>query len=503
MYGVKKLDNNAHQVLSKSIRWMIFWVLFINCIGVAFSAGIMAPAGSIIKANLGLMDVEYGLFSGLYAIGRMAGAILFSCLVNNINRKLLLIIAAIIKFSTLVPFYFSNDGYFLLVCRLISGIGHIWPVIYAPLWIGQFGVKKNMKFMKNMISVASGCGRGGGYIVDLIVGGNNYKKSFLCNGIWVGACGVCYLLFPKIYFSSKLATITTKDGKELLRPTVAKVVSIYAVRKSNEEDKDINLYKVNKSLFTNGVFMFLLFSRCVILSIRTMLTIWICVYVQTVIGYPNKTQITLFYVAMIIFNPLIGSQIGGKCTSAVGGYKDKNSMWMLFAFYLFAVLIFTPITWTNTWWVFLILVSLFQVAGSAVLPSIAGIMNSCIDSKDKTKASWVIAVLSSFMGSLPAGVTYGLINDFWKEYDKKFPMKCFVTYGYIGLCEILIAICFRYKYESGQEKEEDKKEELFVSEKDKEKEKHKAVGIDAINDVHIPMEVDKTELDEGAELENK
>ena len=130
-------------------------------------------------------------------------------------------------------------------------------------------------------------------------------------------------------------------------------------------------------------------------------------------------------------------------------------------------------------------------------------MNSCIDSKDKTKASWVIAVLSSFMGSLPAGVTYGLINDFWKEYDKKFPMKCFVTYGYIGLCEILIAICFRYKYESGNEKEEDKKEELFVSEKDKEKEKHKAVGIDAINDVHIPMEVDKTELDEGAELENK
>ena len=50
MYGVKKLDN-AHQVLSKSVRWMIFWTLFINCIGVAFSAGIMAPAGSIIKAN--------------------------------------------------------------------------------------------------------------------------------------------------------------------------------------------------------------------------------------------------------------------------------------------------------------------------------------------------------------------------------------------------------------------------------------------------------------------
>ena len=95
----------------------------------------MSPGAKTIKAQLGMMDLEYGCFSAMYAIGRMTGALLFVSLVNAVNRKYLMIAACFVKSITVILFKFSNNGYFLLCVRLISGIGHIFPVIYAPIWV--------------------------------------------------------------------------------------------------------------------------------------------------------------------------------------------------------------------------------------------------------------------------------------------------------------------------------------------------------------------------------
>ena len=44
------------------------------------------------------------------------------------------------------------------------------------------------------------------------------------------------------------------------------------------------------------------------------------------LGYTNKPLTTFVFAYMITCNPLIGNLIGGKITSFIGGYNDKNSL---------------------------------------------------------------------------------------------------------------------------------------------------------------------------------
>ena len=108
-----------------------------------FSSGIMASSGKDIKTSMSMMDLEYGCFSAIYAIGRMAGSLLFVILVNAVNRKYLIIASCLLKAITLFIFNFSTDVYFLLAVRLISGVFHIIPVIYAPIWVSQLCIQKS------------------------------------------------------------------------------------------------------------------------------------------------------------------------------------------------------------------------------------------------------------------------------------------------------------------------------------------------------------------------
>ena len=61
----------------------------------------MAPAVKFMKPAFGLMDLEYGCFAGVYAIGRIMGAIMFGAVMNVVNRKYLMIYALYLGFQCL------------------------------------------------------------------------------------------------------------------------------------------------------------------------------------------------------------------------------------------------------------------------------------------------------------------------------------------------------------------------------------------------------------------
>ena len=186
---------------------------------------------------------------------------------------------------------------------------------------------------------------------------------------------------------------------------------------------------------------------------------------------------------MIVGNPFIGSEISGFFTSRVGGYKNKNSMYILLCFYIFAVGTFTPAPFLNVWWHFLICAGLFQIFGSAVLPALAGIMNGSIAPESKASSSIITSFFSAIFASVPAPIIYGLVNDKMKDYDTHFCMKMFMVYGYIGVFMVILAICFR----------KDKGEELLEKTETK-------VGPEATEDIHIKFDKKEKEGEEGTEL---
>ena len=141
----------------------------------------MASSGKDIKTSMSMMDLEYGCFSAIYAIGRMAGSLLFVILVNAVNRKYLIIASCLLKAITLFIVNFSTDVYFLLAVRLISGVFHIIPVIYAPIWVSQLCIQKSKYLMSSGMSLAMPVGRALGFIWNYYIGGD--KVIFLFNSI--------------------------------------------------------------------------------------------------------------------------------------------------------------------------------------------------------------------------------------------------------------------------------------------------------------------------------
>ena len=91
LHIIKQGAQYERPLLSKSVRWGIWVLLIFTLMNINFSSGIMASSGKDIKTSMSMMDLEYGCFSAIYAIGRMAGSLLFVILVNAVNRKYLMI----------------------------------------------------------------------------------------------------------------------------------------------------------------------------------------------------------------------------------------------------------------------------------------------------------------------------------------------------------------------------------------------------------------------------
>ena len=262
------------------------------------------------------------------------------------------------------------------------------------------------------------------------------------------------MFIPSIYFSSKLVAVAKKEGDEVLRPSQARVVSIFNIRESEVNERDINVFKKYSVIFTNMVYIFLLLARVVINSINSIFVFWIPTYVTEVLGYNEKGPKTLCYCLMICFGPFTGSFLGSYFTAKVGGYEKKESVLILLIFNAIAMIALTPLGFVDTWWVFLLCCLGFQIGGSAVLPNLNQVLLTSIPQRLKAKGYAIANVVSTFIGGVPSPMFYGLINDRWKDYDKKFSMKCYTVYGYIGLVWIILAAIFRYKQDDKQGKNE-------------------------------------------------
>ena len=441
------MENSVNEfkstTLKKSVRWVIFITMWIHCVHVSQSSGILSPSGAKISEDLQMNQVEYGCISPVYSIGRWVGAVLFSFVFNSINRKYIMVFAGVTHGLINMFYMFTSNGYVILALRGFAGIGHIWPPIYTGLWIGQLSIQKYAKFWKNCSSICSPFGRASGFFIDLFAGAENWRYGFFYNGVVLLTCGIIFLFIPNIYFSSKLVAVTDKDGKEEIRPSRTEVVSIFNVRNSDPHDRDVNVFERDKSLLADPFYMILLWARCINVFLRSALQFWLVKYIIS-LGYTNKPLTTFVFAYMITCNPLIGNLIGAKLSGLFGGYLKKNSLFYVLAWQLAACLAFTPAPYFEEWWKFCIFASLYQILGMANVSPIGNIMTTSLNKEKKKRAAGVMAVFNVIIGSVPAPPIYGLILDRYGEYNKHCAMIAYKNYLWLTIPLIGIAITIRY-----------------------------------------------------------
>ena len=107
-----------------------------------FDTAVISGTFSFIQQYLSLNEIEIGWFTSSALIGAIIGALVSGSLSDRFGRKPILIIAAFLFFISALGCTIPNSFIFLIVARIIGGIGVGMASVLAPLYISEFSPPK-------------------------------------------------------------------------------------------------------------------------------------------------------------------------------------------------------------------------------------------------------------------------------------------------------------------------------------------------------------------------
>ena len=107
-----------------------------------FDTAVISGTFSFIEKYFLLDEIEIGWFASSALIGAIIGALVSGSLSDRFGRKPILIIAAFLFFISALGCTIPNSFIFLIVARIIGGIGVGMASVLAPLYISEFSPPK-------------------------------------------------------------------------------------------------------------------------------------------------------------------------------------------------------------------------------------------------------------------------------------------------------------------------------------------------------------------------
>lgn len=130
-----------------------------------------------IKQELKIDDNSFGIFGSMVTIGRVIGTFSVMFFFDYFNRKYLIFLALILKSTCFLIFVFSTNFYLVMLFRFFQGFSHVFPHVYFPTWVDQFGFQEYKTLMASIISTGSPFGSALGFTISTYL--SSYKKGFV------------------------------------------------------------------------------------------------------------------------------------------------------------------------------------------------------------------------------------------------------------------------------------------------------------------------------------
>ena len=107
-----------------------------------FDTAVISGTFSFIERHFLLNEIEIGWFASSALIGAIIGALVSGSLSDRFGRKPILIIAAFLFFISALGCTIPDSFIFLIVARIIGGIGVGMASVLSPLYISEFSPPK-------------------------------------------------------------------------------------------------------------------------------------------------------------------------------------------------------------------------------------------------------------------------------------------------------------------------------------------------------------------------
>ena len=440
-------EEKPNEQFSRITRISIFAIFISLSIVMSGDNGVLSSSKKQVRRDLKLDEKGYGFFGSFASAGRMFGSCLFIGLLQTNKRKLLTCTCIFINGSAFFLYSLTFNRWILYCVRFLIGTVRIYPHIYIPVWVDQFGIKKLKTMMMTIINITSPLGQTVGYVLGTINKPDKWYLNYMIVGILIIAFGSILLCFPGKYFSAKYSFLgyKEKDTDKFIDETSDWKQETFF---ENTEMK-VSVKKKGSmvEILKKPVYFLSAFVKANCLFCFQVIHLNITSYVIDDLKIPEEEKTTKFlplYSSASIFGPFTGGMFGGLCVSFVGGYEKKKSTFFLAGFALITLLSSFIVIYSDSAVFMCIGLFLFFFFASALLPIIGGYIVSSIPKEHKGAGSSLNLLITNILGNLPGPILYGYLKDKFRDTNPRLPWKIIIHMFILGFCASLGSAYFRY-----------------------------------------------------------
>lgn len=210
-----------------------------------------------------------------------------------------------------------------------------------------------------------------------------------------------------------------------------------------------------KNIMCNGTFLLVLMTLTILFYIVTGIQYWVTDYMLNILKQ-EKTVVFICYAVVTITGPVLGTIVGGSISSCLGGYQAKKSVLQTLAFTYCCLIFAIPIPLISNFPAFLVLLWFLLFFGGSILPSLAGVLLSCVGKQEKVIAQSFAMLIYNLLGYLPSPIIYGIVSDSGGGGNGRYAMGALLYSALIPVTTFSLAVIFIFKYDKldfkGQEK---------------------------------------------------
>ena len=202
---ISESDNKKRFLLRKPIRIITLFLLYAVIMVEAMVVNTFNSNNASIRASLRVTEKTHAIFTFIYHVGQFISSILVIVVMRiQDQRKGTVLYSVFTTFAAVMFFQFTDNQMIIMTIYFFTGFCVMVMNVYITLWIDQLAIYSYKSIFLALTNLYRAAGVACGILLTYYFGSENFKKSFLVEGVLLGCIGFAIIQIPNVYFTSDL-----------------------------------------------------------------------------------------------------------------------------------------------------------------------------------------------------------------------------------------------------------------------------------------------------------
>ena len=468
-------DNKKRFLLRKPIRIITLFLLYAVIMAEAMVANTFTSTNANIRASLRITEKTHAIFTFIYHVGQFLSAICIIVIMRNPQRKGTVLYSVFTTFAAVMFFQFTDNQMIIMPLYFFTGFCIMVMNVYIALWIDQLAIYSYKTVFLALTNLYRAGGISCGILLNYYFGSDNFKKSFLVEGIILGCIGFAIIQIPSVYFSSELLLYkghyriaqykkAAKTVQEEDTQSMEDKESIYRYRHSGISTKDDYFILLIYALAKNKRYMSGMVAAVILASATGGFSNYSMGFINSYFTEENGGELRKLKNRLLftLIGPISALFVIVIITLIVGNYYNKSTPVIMFCCYLITTIAGNYIPYLKTPRELSIASLVYTISSSIMGPFVQGTNLSAGTPSRKPFGVTVNVIAAIILGQIPAPYIYATLL---KSFTKEDTLNIFMKFLIVGCIFNFLMLFFRCKEYPPEQKEKKPEPAIELSNK--------------------------------------